>query len=286
MAGGISTRMVAVEIGLADGRHSRLIVRQPGGFAGDPAKAVTREFGLLRHLRQLGLPVPQPRLLDAAGRYLGTPALVVDHVDGEPRFDAEDGPRLAFGFAAALATIHAVDGSAQAFDDLPRTDEVVARRLARVPGVCDDSVGEAAIRSVLAQQQAPPSPTQPVLLHGDFWPGNVIWAGEQVAAVIDWEEPAVGDPLADLGTTRLDLLWVFGAQTMADFTGQYQKLRPIDTTALPYWDLCAALRPAGRLSAWAAAYPELGRPDVTSASMRAGHRWFVEQALTALPSAR
>ena len=37
----------------------------------------------------------------------------------------------------------------------------------------------------------PPPPVQvnrPVLLHGDFWPGNILWRDGRLVAVIDWEK--------------------------------------------------------------------------------------------------
>ena len=132
---------------------------------------------------------------------------------------------------------------------------------------------------------SPPLPrlNKPILLHGDFWPGNLLWReGAQLAAVIDWEDAKVGEPLADLAISRLDLLWIFGLDAMQTFTRHYQALAPLDYTDLPYWDLYAALRPMGRLAEWAAEWPALGRPDITEATLRAGHKWFVDQAFDAL----
>jgi len=49
----------------------------------------------------------------------------------------------------------------------------------------------------------------------------------------------------------------------------------IDVSHLPYWDLVAALRPAGKLSEW-------GLDPQTEQTMRTRHRLFVDQALQAL----
>ena len=56
-----------------------------------------------------------------------------------------------------------------------------------------------------------------VLLHGDFWPGNILWRDGQIVGVIDWEDAAFGDPLADIANTRLELLWAFGVEAMRQF---------------------------------------------------------------------
>jgi Ser/Thr protein kinase RdoA (MazF antagonist) len=120
------------------------------------------------------------------------------------------------------------------------------------------------------------------LLHGDFWPGNTVWRDGRLVAVIDWEEAAFGDPLADLAVSRLDILWIFGLSAMNDFTQQYRSVTGINVINLPYWDLYAALRPASHIAEWAAVYPPLGRPDITEETMREGHRLFVTQAFETL----
>ncbi|MFE7160710.1 phosphotransferase family protein [Streptomyces sp. NPDC057636] len=44
-----------------------------------------------------------------------------------------------------------------------------------------------------------PDGLPPVLLHGDFRLGNVLYVGERAVAVVDWEIWSVGDPRIDLG---------------------------------------------------------------------------------------
>jgi aminoglycoside phosphotransferase (APT) family kinase protein len=61
-----------------------------------------------------------------------------------------------------------------------------------------------------------------VLLHGDYWPGNVLWHDGKIVAVIDWEDARLGDPLIDLAMSRLDLVWICGIYAMHMFTEQYQ----------------------------------------------------------------
>ena len=100
--------------------------------------------------------------------------------------------------------------------------------------------------------------------------------------VLDWENAAIGDPVADVAVVRLDLLWCFGPTAAVSFLSRYRTLGEVDPYVLAVWDLFAALRPAGDLHQWAEGYPGLGRPDITFHTMQAGHRWFVSQALAAL----
>ncbi|GAB3890841.1 phosphotransferase family protein [Kibdelosporangium lantanae] len=44
-----------------------------------------------------------------------------------------------------------------------------------------------------------PADLPPVLVHGDFRLGNVLFAGDRATAVVDWEIWSTGDPRTDLG---------------------------------------------------------------------------------------
>jgi len=122
-----------------------------------------------------------------------------------------------------------------------------------------------------------PKRNKSVLVHGDFWPGNILWKDGRLAAVIDWEDAELGDPLADVANTRLEILWAFGFDAMNSFTSHYRSTASIDFNDLPYWDLCAALRPAFRIGEWAG-------DDATEIAMRESHKLFINQAFELLPA--
>ena len=89
-----------------------------------------------------------------------------------------------------------------------------------------------------------------------------------------------GDPLADLSVARQELWWFFGPVAAREFTARYHALRPAaDLTALPLWDLRAALRPAGKLASW-------GLSQARQERMIAAHRQFVSEALGQLTEMR
>jgi aminoglycoside phosphotransferase (APT) family kinase protein len=89
------------------------------------------------------------------------------------------------------------------------------------------------------------------LLHGDLWPGNVLWRDGRLAAIVDWEDAAIGDPLRDLAVARLELLWAYGREEMDELTEQYRRACPsLDFAALPERDLEAAERLAPQLPSW------------------------------------
>lgn len=283
LAGGLSATMTLLEVQQADGTRRRLVVRRARSSHSDVGSlTVADECRVLVRLRALGLRVPRPRSFDESGNVLDQPYAVLDYIEGTPRFTTPDPVGTARTFAVELAAIHQVDGSRSDFADLPRRAEVIGTLLSETGGDIDGSLSEDVIRDVLRAHWPPPEPDRLSLLHGDFWPGNVLWADEDIVAVLDWEDASVGDPLADVGTTRLDLLWAFGPRAMSAFTDEYVSLRSADPTHLALWDLVAALRPAGALSSWAADWAVFGRPDVTAATMRAAHQSFLAQALAVL----
>ena len=120
----------------------------------------------------------------------------------------------------------------------------------------------------------------PCLLHGDYWPGNIILSNDDTAAIIDWEDALFGDPFNDLAIARLDLLWCYGEAVMHVFTEHYLRITGHDDRDLPCWDLFAALRPCGYLARLVAGLGRAtGRPDVTLETMTRQHAWFVDDAL-------
>lgn len=282
--GGLSSEMVLVEAELGDGSRRRFVVRHARGERGSSSIGV--EYRLLETVWALGLPVPQPLLLDESGTVSDQPYMVLAYVDGSPRVSEDGGVDTARRLADVLASIHEVDGSGPDFADLPRRETRVARALEGRRGAIDDSLREGLILEVLRAHWPASPPGRASLLHCDLWLGNVLWAGSEVVAVIDWENAHVGDPLADLAITRLECAWSFGRDAVSVLTEHYVARTGVDLRPLPLWDLAAALRPTGELSAWAADWRNYGRPGMTSERMRTAHQWFVDDALAALGEPR
>jgi aminoglycoside phosphotransferase (APT) family kinase protein len=271
LSGGVSARVSALELRSAAGQVERLVVRQYGAatLASNPDSA-SDEFRLLHLLRSAGVAVPTPVFFDQTGQVFSSPALVTGHVDGQTDLNtagSSDGLGQMAEYLSGLHGIRLTDLDVSFLRPLPG--------LPARPASLDHSLSEERIRDVLEPvwPMAPINP--PVILHGDFWPGNLLWQAGQLAAVIDWEDAALGDPLADLGNARLELLWAFGQGAMDGFTRHDRARSGIDLAHLPYWDLYAALKPAGRLATW-------GLETSVEQAMRERHRMFVEQALSQL----
>lgn len=269
LRGGASAQLTALEVRVSPGQKRRFVVRKHGEAdrAADP-RVAANEFRVLRAVGAAGIPVPAPLYLDESCDILPTPYLVIDYVEGESRAEAADSGDVAPQLAAVLAQIHRLDPADVSF--LRGQEERVAARL-REPRTIDERV-----RAALAAAWPPPPRNRPVLLHGDFWPGNTLWKNGALVAVVDWEDAKIGDPLSDLANARLEVLWAFGSKAMDDFTRHYRDAMPsLDFADLPYWDLAADLRLTPRIEEW-------GLDGDAESAFRERRELFVANALEAV----
>jgi len=207
----------------------------------------------------------------------------LEYLEGEPDFAPADPPRAAAALAAALARIHRAACLEQARPFLPPGCALLSELAPDRPPAAGPFGELSRVWAALRAATPFPHPNPPALLHGDFWPGNLLWKGGQLNGVIDWEDACPGDPLADLAITRLDLLTIYGRAAMEAFTMAYRAQTALDWRGLPYWDLCAALRLARLagpdLPGWAAFFQPCGRADISPASILAAIQAFVSNAL-------
>lgn len=275
LIGGVSAQVTAVEFERADGQQETVVVRQHGAIdlAQNPHVAVD-EFKLLSILKAGGMAVPTPYFADDSGTILPSPYIVIAFVEGETVFAPSDINRFVRQAAAQLSKLHSTNW--QGIDFLPA--QAYATWFRERPVKLDTTIGEGQVRDVLEAVWPIEIHNDLTLLHGDYWPGNLLWKDGQLAAVIDWEDAAIGDPLQDLAKARLEMLWALGSGAMEQFTTIYREMTVLDYRNLRYWDLCAALRPAGKISSWVT-------DAAAKQAMREKHHTFVAQAMAKISKA-
>lgn len=270
--GGVSAQTAAIDVEYANGERRQFVVRRHGEIDRAANPRIARdEFHLLEIVLQHGLAVPAPVYLDESCVLFPTPLLVIELIDGTP--DAAPSERNTYAGQAAreLARIHTIRDSPQ-LSFLPRQARTIGQRTTPL----DRSLGEGRIRSALESAQPVQQVNGNVLLHGDYWPGNLLWSEGQLVGVVDWEDARVGDPLSDLSNARMEIAIARGRRTMEAFTAHYLSLTDIDVSALAWWDLRAALRPCGKMADWGLSKREQAR-------FRRRHGRFVKRAIRRMP---
>jgi len=224
-------RLIPISIGAsnrmfrAESSAGPLIIRVPPVHKTSPtAHDVGREFRVLRALDDTDVPHPRAIALCSDPTPFGVGFLVMELVDGfnlkvglDTPYAPTVGERREFAFAAvaALAEIAAVDWKAVGLGDYGRPagflDRQVDRWIKQLDGYrIRDLDGLDDLAQWLADNR--PAAAPPALMHGDFTFMNVMFAKSrpaQVAAIVDWEQSTIGDPLLDLG-------WFVGLWAHAD----------------------------------------------------------------------
>jgi aminoglycoside phosphotransferase (APT) family kinase protein len=265
LTGGVSAQVEALELALADGGTMRVALRRHGAAAWKARGPLATEFELLNALAAAELPVPAPLLLDDAGDLFGSPCLVMEFVPGVTEIEADALPSALQKMAEYLLRLHSLPLDVPL---LPTGEDPVAGALSYVPP-------EDPIRARLVEIGALAPKNAPALVHGDFWPGNILWNEGNIAAVLDWEDAAIGDPLSDLAGCRLELLWKYGPDAAQAFTDHYLSRARIDCAHLPFWELYAASAAATCMGQW-------GLPAAREADMRSKAASVVASARRAI----
>lgn len=179
----------------------------------------------------------------------------VDLPDGTTAIPAgQEGERIDV-MAGALAEIH--DLSTSDLPPLPaRSDPLpeVFDYLSNAPEWED-------LRAHLASLTDTGYADPPRLLHGDFWPENLLWQNQTIVAILDWEDAALGDPLSDVACGRLELRYRFGREGMERFADAYAGHRTVDHERLALWQVYVAAAAQRFMGDW-------GLPPAREAQMR------------------
>jgi aminoglycoside phosphotransferase (APT) family kinase protein len=195
---------------------------------------------------------------------LGTPFFFMERVRAEtlPLFwyGASDRLRAA---AAALAAIHAVDWRTAGLGFLLPGGEDGA-----LPSPADCELATWRARGELLRigrspmivalgdylQANEPADAHHALIHGDPNPGNYLFRGNDVVAVVDWELAAIGDPRSDFGFYAA-LLAAFGGMPGENgrtlLSDAYEQVTGRPQHNLEYYEALGLYRMAMVMAGWA-----------------------------------
>ncbi|MFT3660803.1 MAG: phosphotransferase [Gordonia sp. (in: high G+C Gram-positive bacteria)] len=194
-----------------DDRRRWVARRPPLAGLTPSAHDMEREWAVTSALVDTAVPVARPVAVDRSGEFVGAPCTVVDFVEGRVVRAAADmadwsDDDVTANFEAlirTLADLHAVDYEAVGLADFGRPEGFAARQVK----LWTRQWGHVKTRELpdverLAERLAERVPAQArsAIVHGDYRVDNTIVDADdpgRIAAVVDWELSALGDPLAD-----------------------------------------------------------------------------------------
>lgn len=214
------------------------------------AVGAQRELAILSSLARSGVPTPEP--LEAAGGgalgvHCGKPVALFPWVDGAIVCQARVTAAHAAAVGAALAGVHRATVASAPPGRFERADleARLARAAREAPAFEPVTRAIAARLAHFAARRAHGLPSG--LIHGDLFRDNVLWHGEQIAALIDFESASEGAYAYDLMVCVH--AWCFGSEfdtplVRALLAGYHavRRLTPAERAALPVEGALAALR--------------------------------------------
>ncbi len=255
LSGGASQETWAFSL---DTGQPLILRRKPQGAVSTTGNAnpLATEAAVIKAAAKLGAAVPEVLYVSDPGTDIGE-AYVMVAVEGETlgkriaqgEAFAAIRPQLARQCGEALAKIHAVPleglpdlAHSSALDELDKYETVYRTLGAKRP------ILEAAFRYL---RERAPKLDRPVLLHGDFRNGNIMFHPEVgVAAILDWELVHIGDPAEDMGWV-CTASWRFGGAKPVGGFGDYQDMldgyeaaggTPIALDRVLYWQMLGSLK--------------------------------------------
>lgn len=214
---------------------------------------VYRQAPLLRALHAGGVKVPPVLHAQSTEDWFGTPFIMVRRLPGKTLIIWEPAPEFAgrvgegwMKSAEALASIHRFDWRAELSGwEETRDMRAEIERWAGVLERTDDPDWIAQGRRVAALlRDRPIAPSPTGLFHGDYQPGNVLFDGREIVAILDWELAGIGPQLLDVGWLMMmgdgqawDPVWAAkGVPPVEDLAETYQAAMGERFDSIPYWE--------------------------------------------------
>jgi aminoglycoside phosphotransferase (APT) family kinase protein len=220
--GGLSWETFVVEATDGEARHERLVVKRAPTNGPLAPYDVRREVVVQQALASRGVPVADVLAHTTDPDVLGAPFSVMRFVEGDipglrtierwPLWvDAGARARVGVELVDVLAAVQRVDWRSAGLADViggsggaaARVAEVVDRLMGRIDrSVTHRWCASPVCREAghwLVEHAGDLTEEGLVLVHGDYRIGNLVWRGDRIVAVLDWERVAVGDPMQDLG---------------------------------------------------------------------------------------
>lgn len=230
------------------------------------------QYELMRIAGSEGVPVPPLHGYEADESLLGSDFYIMGFVDGlvpadNPPFaftgwvkDLSDAQRTTMwsNGLTQLARIHQIDINAHDFSRLPTAApdaSPVQHELDKYCGLMSDEeiaqLPDFFAQSLQYLQDNAPMGAQRRLCWGDSRMGNVMWQGQEVVAILDWEMASIGDPVQDvswwywvdcINSVGLGVPRLGGLPSLGEIYEQWHRLTGLPLGDTDYHDLFSVVR--------------------------------------------
>jgi hypothetical protein len=258
LRGGISHGNHAITLEGAGGTRRAVLRRwvRPDWQITDPDFSPAREIATYELLASTSIAAPRLLAADPDGIECDVPALLLTLLPGS-RLPASALDSAGLGqLATQLVAIHSVDGARVGSSVPPYSPYYEIDDLSVPDWSADPTIWRRAF--ALAAQEPPAS--EPLFIHRDYHPGNVLWTAGRLSSVVDWTSASFGPPEVDLAHMRANLAMLGRPRAANKFLAFYRRAAGATEPYDRSWDLRMAVDflpelPFGELSG--AALPRL-----------------------------
>lgn len=227
MKGGVSATVLLLEIELSETNFTKIVLRSP--TSNHSGLDIHQELELLKTLQLTDIPVPKiisNNVLISTDnkKYIG-----MEYMQGIDGPSSELSQANFQEMAVILSKIHSQDISQ--FTSLPKRINPLEELFTFMPKGYEWKE----LTKYLKGLNNVNFQGNKTLLHGDFWPQNVIWQKDSIIAVLDWEDASIGDPMSDLAVSCLELRYKNGRNGMDEFIQKYSNYHKINNYRLKLW---------------------------------------------------
>ena len=279
--GGLGCTMDVLRVAEPGRTPTRMILRRYNPWCAEhKPRAAEIEFAVLSHLQQHGVPAAEPVWVDRQSTF-ETPSMVIGFLSGEAQKQPDDPMDYAAQLARMLARLHDVSPAGLPDDLTDYNAAEVSLLSAKAP---PDSMTLHPLGTRLWERQRRERERVELnvgtFLHGDYWPGNTLWQGQNLTAVVDFEEVGVGDPALDVAIAAVNLKLEPWPEASDHFVSVYRAETGRALETLRFWEMKELRRPMPDIARWLPSFQHFhARSDITANQIRKEHVRLIEEIL-------
>lgn len=231
LTGGRSSRTAErILVTTRSGTQPVVLKRFPADRAGAAA-----EWRALTAVEHFPVPSPPPLFLDHDGARFGDPAVVMGALPGTVLGEVPRSMTWLRRATAAMARLHAIPLSTVSAE-IPTWPRLLDRW---TPDGLPPALGNAAAE-VIAELRHRARMARRAFCHGDFYLGNLLFTGQVLTGIVDWERAKIMPAGNEVARFRMDLAIHPGGDAPGVFLNAYLKQTAAPAVEdLALWDVLA-----------------------------------------------